>query len=270
MSSSPSATAAYIMEDPREGSRLEQKIDPDVWVQTYLEPHLFPGAQVLDVGCGPGTILRAAASSDRRARGVGIDLGPVRIRQAKEKNLDNRSLQFFRGDVQELQFESGTFDVVYSRMLLQDVPDKEKAVAEMVRVCKPGGTVLMQDLDGQLVWHYPEDALMQQTVTRVLGSLQHSGFDPFVGRKLFWLGRNAGLDNVRVQVECYHLIAGAIDPDLFKQWELKLEIAKPRMQEALGSGYEAGEEVRRFLSYLRRPDTLTYSNVFTVAGEKPR
>ncbi|MGH6621609.1 MAG: hypothetical protein ACREF6_18840, partial [Alphaproteobacteria bacterium] len=152
----------------------------------------------------------------------------------------------------------------------QYVPDKERAVAEMVRVCKPGGTVLMQDLDGQLVWHYPEDALMQQTVTRVLNSLEQSGFDPFVGRKLFWLARNAGLDDVRVQVECYHLIAGAIDPTLSKQWELKLEIAKPRMQEVLGSDYEAGEEVRRFLGYLRRPDTLTYSNVFTVAGEKPR
>jgi SAM-dependent methyltransferase len=267
---SPVPSAAYIMEDPREGSRLEQKIDPDAWFQTYLEPHLFPGAQVLDVGCGPGTILRAATSNDRRARGVGIDLGAVRIRQAQEKNVDNRSLQFFRGDVQELQFGSGTFDVVYSRMLLQYVPDKEKAVGEMVRVCKPGGTVLMQDLDGQLVWHYPEDALMQQTVSRVLNRLQQSGFDPFVGRKLFWLARNAGLDNVRVKVECYHLIAGAIDPTLFKQWELKLEIAKPRMQEALGSDYEAEEEVRRFLSYLRRPDTLTYSNVFTVAGEKPR
>src|SRR5687767_4395523 len=268
MSSSPSG--AYIMEDPREGSRLEQKIDPDAWVQTYLEPHLFPGAQVLDVGCGPGTILRAAASPDRRARGVGIDLGPVRIRQAKEKNHDNRSLQFFRGDVQELQFESCTFDVVYTRMLLQYVADKEKAVAEMVGVCKPGGTVLLQDLDGQLVWHYPEDALMQQTVTRVLGSLRDSGFDPFVGRKLFWLARNAGLDNIRVVGEVYHLIAGPIEPAILKQWELKLAIAKPRMQEALGSGYEADEEIRRFLGFLRRPDTLTYSNVFTVAGEKPR
>ena len=267
---SPLPSAAYIMEDPREGSRLEQKIDPAVWVQKYLQPHLFAGAQVLDAGCGPGTILRAAASTGRRARGVGIDLGAVRVRQAQEKNGDHQGLQFFRGDVQELEFGSGTFDVVYSRMLLQYVPDKEKAVGEMVRVCKPGGTVMMQDLDGQLVWHYPEDALMQQTVTRVLDSLQRSGFDPFVGRKLFWLARNAGLDNVRVQVEVYHLIAGAIDPALFRQWELKLEIAKPRMQEALGSDYEAGEEARRFLSYLRRPDTLTYSNVFTVVGEKPR
>ena len=266
---SSSASAAYIMEDPREGSRLEQKVAPQTWVETYLRPHLFPGAQVLDVGCGPGTILGAAASAGA-ARGTGVDLGPIRIRQARENNADNPRLTFVRGDVQELQFGSGTFDVVYSRMLLQYVPDKERAVAEMVRVCKPGGIVLIQDLDGQLVWHYPEDALMQQTVTRVLASLRDSGFDPFVGRKLFWLARNAGLDSIRVQSEVYHLIAGAIDASLFRQWELKLAIAKPRMQEALGSGYEAEEEVRRFLSFLRRPDTLTYSNVFTVAGEKPR
>lgn len=264
------SSVAYIMEDSREGSRLEQKIDPEAWVHSYLEPHLFPGAQVLDVGCGPGTILGAATAPARRARGTGVDLAPLRIRQAQQKNADNTRTQFVRGDVQELQFGSGAFDVVYSRMLLQYVPDKEKAVGEMVRVCKPGGTVLMQDLDGQLVWHYPEDALMQQTVARVLNSLRQSGFDPFVGRKLFWLARNSGLDNIRVQAECYHLIAGAIDPALYRQWELKLAIARPRMQEALGSGYEADEEVRRFLSYLRRPDTLTYSNVFTVAGEKPR
>jgi SAM-dependent methyltransferase len=267
---SPVLSSAYIMEDPREGSRLEKKIDPEAWVKAYLEPHLFAGARVLDVGCGPGTILRAASSAGRRASGTGIDVGPVRIRQAQQKHSDVARLQFFRGDVQELEFESGAFDVVYSRMLLQYVPDKEKAVAEMVRVCKPGGTVLMQDLDGQLVWHYPEDALLQQTVARVLNSLQQSGFDPFVGRKLFWFARNAGLDNVQVKVECYHLIAGAIDPALFTQWELKLEIAKPRMQAALGSDYEAEEEIRRFLSYLKRPDTLTYSNMFTVTGEKPR
>jgi ubiquinone/menaquinone biosynthesis C-methylase UbiE len=258
------------MEDPREGLRLEQKIDAAAWVRSYLEPHLFSGAQVLDVGCGPGVILRAAAAGDRRIQGTGIDLAPPRIQLARDKNAGNRRLEFVRGDVQELEFESGRFDVVYSRMLLQYVPDKEKAVAEMVRVCKPGGTVIMQDLDGQLVWHYPEDALMQQTITRVLTHLQRKGFDPFVGRKLFWLARSAGLDNVQVRAECYHLIAGAITPDLFKQWELKLEIAKPRMQEALGSDYEAEEEVRRFLSYLRRADTLSYSNVFTVVGEKPQ
>jgi SAM-dependent methyltransferase len=258
------------MEDPREGSRLERKVDPDAWLTKYLAPHLAAGAHVLDVGCGPGTILGALTKTNSTYFGTGIDLGSERIRQANQKNAGNRRLRFRVGDAQELEFECSTFDVVYARMLLQYVRDKEKAVAEMVRVCKPGGTVVMQDLDGQLVWHYPEDALMTQCVTRVLGSLEQTGFDPFVGRKLFWLARNSGLDNVRVQVEGYHLIAGTIDPAQYKQWELKLEIAKTRMQEALGSAYEADEEIRRFLNYLRRPDTLTYSNVFTVAGEKPR
>ncbi len=258
------------MEDPREGSRLERKVDPGAWQQRYLAPYLTAKAHVLDVGCGPGTILRAMTEAHKTTMGTGVDVGINRIRRAEENNGGNHRLRFRLGDVQELDFDSGAFDVVYSRMLLQYVRDKERAVSEMVRVCKPGGTVLMQDLDGQLVWHYPEDALMRQTVSRVLTSLEQSGFDPFVGRKLFWLARNAGLDNVQVQVECYHLIAGEIDPTVFKQWELKLEIAKSRMKEALGSAYEADEEIRRFLSYLRRPDTLTYSNVFTVSGEKPR
>ena len=179
-------------------------------------------------------------------------------------------MQFVQGDVQQMQFPSGSFDLVYSRMLLQYVPNREKAISQMVRVAKPGGTVLMHDLDGQLMWHFPEDPLMQQTIERVLSSLAKSGFDPLVGRKLFWHARNAGLENIKVKVEVYHLIAGEVDQETLEQWKMKLEIAKPRMAEALGSEYEAGEEIRRFLGYLRRPDTLTYCNAFTVTGQKPR
>ncbi len=261
---------AYIMEDPRELSRLERKVNPDAWMKKYLEPYLSPGAEVLSAGCGPGNILRAAVASHPTIKGTGIDISPTRIRQTKEKHRGNPRLRFFCGDVQRMEFACSEFDVVYSRMLLQYVADKEKTVAEMVRVCRPGGTVLMQDLDGQLVWHYPEDDLMKQTVDRVLASLAETGFDPFVGRKLFWLARHAGLENIKVQAECYHLIAGEIDAATYGQWELKLEIARPRMAEALGSDYEAEEEIRRFLTYLRRPDTLTYSTVFTVAGRKPQ
>jgi len=258
------------MEDPREATRLEKKVNPDAWMRKYLEPHLFSGAQVLSAGCGPGNILRSMVTSHPTVKGTGVDISPARVRQTKEKHRGNPRLRFFCGDVQRMEFGCSEFDVVYSRMLMQYVADKEKAVCELVRVCKPGGVVLMQDLDGQLVWHYPEDGLMKQTVDRVLTSLAETGFDPFVGRKLFWLARNAGLENIQVKVECYHLIAGEIDAATFEQWELKLEIARPRMAQALGSEYEAEEEIRRFLKYLRRPDTLTYSNVFTVAGEKPR
>lgn len=168
-----------------------------------------------------------------------------------------------------MQFPAASFDIVYCRMLLQYLRDKERAVQEMVRVCRPGGTVLLQDLDGQLLWHYPEDPGLQRALEKSMAALAETGFDPFVGRKLFWLGRKAGLENLRVQVESYHLIAGEIAPDLLKQWELKFDIARTRMIRIFGSESEAKECSRKFLEYLRRPDTLTYSTVFTVTGEKP-
>jgi len=265
------ATAAeYIMEDPREALRLELKVDPDAWTQKYLAHRVCPGAEVLSVGCGPGVILRAVTNLDSSIRATGIDVSEDRLRQAMEKNRGNSRVRFVCGDAQSMEFRSNSFDLVYCRMLLQYLKEKEQAVSEMARVCKPGGTVLLQDLDGQLLWHYPEDAAVKQTLEKVVTALAATGFDPFVGRKLFWLARNAGLKNIDVQVECYHLIAGEANPNILKQWEMKLEIAKPQLARVLGSESKAKEQSRAFLEYLRRPDTLTYSNVFTVTGEKPR
>jgi hypothetical protein len=53
-----------------------------------------------------------------------------------------------------------------------------------------------------------------------------------------------------------------------KQWELKLEIAKAQLAQVFGGESEARNHIRAFLEYLSRPDTLTYSTVFTVTGEK--
>ena len=138
----------------------------------------------------------------------------------------------------------------------------------MVRVCRPGGTVMFQDLDGQLLWNYPEDPTVQVAVEKVVAGLAKTGFDPFVGRKLFSLAHKAGLTNIKVQVEPYHLIAGEIQPGILKQWQLKIEIALPQIARVLGSDHAAREYGRKFIEYLCRPDTLTYSNVFTVTGRK--
>jgi ubiquinone/menaquinone biosynthesis C-methylase UbiE len=262
------ATADYIMEDPREAMRLELKVDPHAWVQKYVACRIRAGAHVLSVGCGPGVILREVCALDPSIRATGLDISDERVQEAIQKNRQNAQANFVRGDAQAMDFAPNSFDLVYSRMLLEYLKDKEGAVREMVRVCKPGGAVLLQDLDGQLLWHYPEDRVVQGTVEKVVRALAATGFDPFVGRKLFSLAHRAGLRNIDVQVECYHLIAGEIEPAILDQWELKLEIAGPQLARLLGSESEAREQSRRFLEYLCRPDTLTYSTAFTVTGEK--
>jgi len=258
----------YIMEDPREAKRLEAKVDAYAWVQKYVAHRVGAGAEVLSVGCGPGVILREMVELGKSIKATGLDVSADRIQEAKERHRGVEAMSFVRGDAHAMEFPSNRFDLVYSRMLIEYLKDKQQAVREMVRVCRPGGTVLLQDLDGQLLWHYPEDSDLQRDSEKVVNALAATGFDPFAGRKLFSFAQKAGLQHIDVQVESYHLIAGVVGPEILKQWELKLEIAAPQLTKVLGSETAGKEHAQRFLEYLRRPDTLTYSTVFTVSGKK--
>ena len=258
----------YIMDDPREAMRLEIKVDPEAWVHKYIAHRVSPGFKVLDVGCGPGVILREVADLDPTIHATGLEISPDRVRIAGDKHAESSRITFATGDAHAMQFASHSFDFVYSRMLFQYLPDKQSALAEIVRVCRPGGTVLLQDLDGQLLWHYPESPVVQRGVETVVKALGKTGFDPFVGRKLFRLAQVAGLENIKVDVECYHLIAGEARPQILEQWKLKLDIAFPQIAQVLGQ-QGAKKQIDSFMEYLQRPDTLTYSTVFTVVGEKP-
>jgi ubiquinone/menaquinone biosynthesis C-methylase UbiE len=259
----------YIMEDPREAQRLLDKVDPQAWITKFLEPLLPQVRSVLSVGCGPGVFLRELAERHPEIEVMGVDMSPSRVRDAEKRLHDLPNARTCVGNALSLPFEADSFDLVFSRFLMEYLPDKPRGVQEMARVCRPGGKLLLQDLDGQLMWHYPEDMELQKNIERVLNHLARTGFDPFVGRKLFSLCLEATLKNISVQVDPYHLYAGSIDEKQFLQWQTKLEIARPQLVAALGSEDAAQDYSRRFLEYLRHPETLTYSCLFTVMATKP-
>lgn len=258
----------YFMDDPREARRLAEKVDPVAWAKRFWLPCLGENAHVLDVGCGPAVILAAAAQLRPDVQAVGVDRSEKRVQAANVmiSSLANASVR--QADAVSLPFSGNEFDFVSCRFLLEYLEERERAVREMVRVCKPGGTVLLQDLDGQLVWHYPVDQGLEGDLAQVLSVLAKTGFDPFVGRKLFSLSRNAGLQNIQVQVEPYHLIVGRAPVAELDLWELKLDIAQAAIAQALGSQEAAKDLKSRFLGFLSREDTLTYSVLFSVCGEK--
>lgn len=199
---------------------------------------------------------------------AGVDLSASRIRDAEQRLNGLPNARACVGEATHLPFDDNSFDMVFSRFLVEYLPDKMAAVREMARVCRPGGMVMLQDLDGQLVWHFPEDPAIQQATEQVVNFLANTGFDPFVGRKLFSFCLGAKLEEVRVQVDPYHLYAGTINEEEFANWQSKLDIARPQIKTALGSDEAAQKFSERFLEYLRNPTTLTYSCLFTVTAIK--
>jgi len=78
----------------------------------------------------------------------------------------------------------------------------------MARVCSPGGKSCFSDLDGQLVWHFPEDAELQLATERVLSHLASTVLTLLWAETISVLCLGTTLTDIRVQVDPYHLYAG--------------------------------------------------------------
>jgi ubiquinone/menaquinone biosynthesis C-methylase UbiE len=99
----------------------------------------------LDVACGPGSVVVAFAPRVRRA--IGLDYTEAMLSQARQ--LAARSAvanaEWHRGDVYALPFSDGAFDIVSCRYAFHHLLEPARAFAEMVRVCRPGGRIVLCD-----------------------------------------------------------------------------------------------------------------------------
>jgi len=259
--------SVYFMEHPTEGARLTAKVDAEAWAEQYFSDLDERSRRVLDVGCGPAVLLRALARRRPQDTLLGIDRSDARLVLARENLRDVPQASLRWGDATALPVESGSFDVVYSRFLFQYLRNPQRVMHELARACAPGGEVMLQDLDGQVTCHYPINATLETLLMRALEGLAATGFDPLVGRKLYHMACRAGLQDVRVEVEPYHLIAGAASVPEMDRWRHKLQNAHAALEQTIGAD-GAAELTERLLMHLADPDTLTYSVLFTVRGRK--
>jgi SAM-dependent methyltransferase len=101
---------------------------------------LRAGQSMLDVACGTGVVSVTAARLG--ARVTGLDLTPELLERARENALIARlEINWREGDVEKLPFADSSFDVVLSQFGHIFAPQPEVAIAEMLRVLKPGGTI---------------------------------------------------------------------------------------------------------------------------------
>jgi SAM-dependent methyltransferase len=99
-----------------------------------------PGQHVLDVACGTGVVAVTAARHG--AQVTALDLTPELLAAGRENaRLASVDIEWHEGDVEQLPFEAGTFDVVVSQFGHMFAPQPDVAVAEMLRVLRPGGMI---------------------------------------------------------------------------------------------------------------------------------
>jgi ubiquinone/menaquinone biosynthesis C-methylase UbiE len=98
------------------------------------------GAHWLDVGCGTGILTELISGSCAPASLIAVDPSEAQVAHAR-KGSTLRKAEFRLADVQELPFADASFDVVASALVINFVPDRERAMSEMRRVARPGGLI---------------------------------------------------------------------------------------------------------------------------------
>ena len=191
----------------------------------FLAPQ--PGETVLDLGSGPGLdVLLAARHVGPAGRVIGVDMTPAMLERARANaaKVGVSHVEFREGRLEALPVESGTVDAVTSNCVINLVPDKRAVFAEIARVLRPGGRVVISDilLDGRLPSAVEKDVLSY--VGCVSGAMRREEYFALVGA--------AGLERVEVLRDVDYL-AGLIEaaPDEVRALEARTGIKR---EEVLG------------------------------------
>ena len=180
----------YIMESNREGQRIEAKTDKQLLIEQLLWVGLKSNAKVMDLGCAAGTTSRIIKEIlGESGQIVGIDASETRINEARAIS-DN--VEYRVGNAEKLPAQNEEFDATWSRFTFEYLKNPLLALQEMARVTKKGGTVAVADIDGYCLWNYPIEAEFENEITETILFLGKSGFDPFIGRKLYSLFKQVG------------------------------------------------------------------------------
>lgn len=267
------STDSYLIDSDAEMLRLERQAAIYGTADDLAHLALRPTDRVLDAGCGSGQITRTIAAAVPQGRATGIDREPRYIdyarRRAQAEGLSN--IAFAEGNLLALPFETGEFDVVWSKHVLQWIRQPEAALAEFVRVTRPGGCVVAANFDGFLLQHFPEDPVVQANTQRWFDAARaEMGFDNWIGRKLPSLFQAAGLTDIRVDTMPDKAFSG-LGGDAERQWNMQVQWDATRAfsTRVFGSEAAALEAQRRFLERFADPAVYFHCTMFYVQGRVP-
>jgi SAM-dependent methyltransferase len=181
----------------------------------YLLPELRPGLDLLDVGCGPGTITADFARLVAPGRVVGMDRSEEVLAMAREHAAERGvEITFEPGDVYALAYPDDSFEIVHAHQVLQHLADPVAALKEMRRVARPGGIVAARDGDYSCFSWGPLDPKLDRWLELYRAVARKNGGEPDAARFLKRWALDAGFTDIRMSSSSWTFA----DPESCEWW----------------------------------------------------
>ena len=259
----------YTLHSEHECDRLELQARI-AGIGDHIRYMRIPGrANILDAGCGSGSMARLLASRHPDASVIGFDLNGSYLDYARRiaANEGLANISFREGDIQALPFADASFDLIWSKHVLFFVPRIEDALREFRQTIRPGGQVVIALENWPGIVLDPQDLELRTTLLQVGQGLG----DISITNRLLTMLMQAGFVDLSVEIEASkpYSIIGSIDSDRRLSHATEMDAARSYVAQVLGSEAARDEFYDAWFGYLDRADTSTVLPIWFFRGTVP-
>jgi SAM-dependent methyltransferase len=230
------------------------------------------GSRVLDVGCGPIGILRLLSERvGSKGEVVGLEREPRFVEMARREveRLGLTNVIVVQADALSNGLDRESFDLVHERLVMVNVPERERLLSEMVALVAPGGAIALEDIDNVSWLCQPEHPSWTALLHGFHTVFQAGGGEPFMGRRLPGLLLDAAVSDVRARVH-----TELPQPGQYRRTHLISLVASLRdkfVAMNVMSEEELESHITALAGHLADPRTLVIEKLFVQAwGRKTR
>jgi SAM-dependent methyltransferase len=158
------------------------------------------GSQVLEAGCGVGAQTVILAGHSPGASFTSIDISPASLAQARDRTrrAGYANVTFQQADLFRLPYRADGFDHVFVCFVLEHLRDPLAALAELMRVLRPGGSLSVVEGDHGSAYFHPDSDHARRAIQCLIDLQRQGGGDALIGRRLYPLLVRAGYREVAV------------------------------------------------------------------------
>ena len=252
------AIGKYVMHGGVQGRdrlRLLSDVMGPYTLKLLNDVRIPAGSVCLDLGCGGGDVTyELARVAGPTGRVIGVDLDEIKLDIARQESqkMGLANITFEMRDITAWEPEE-SFDVIYARFLLTHLANPGNLVAAMRRYLRPNGVLIIEDIDFRGHFAEPECPALQRYIEFYTKSVQLRGADPNIGPRLPGLLRNAGLEDVQMNLFHPATLQGGIK--LLTCVTLE-NIAETIIADGLTTEHELKETIRELYEFARDPHTV--------------
>ncbi len=271
----------YLMESQQEAERLDLKTNRQ---EAYKQlgdlglNRLSGSPHIVDAGCGSGAVSKVMAeiALEKYAHFHFslLDTSEERLNEAKKKlkcDPKRAIFNFVPCHLESIPLKSNSVDFIFSRFVFEYLKDPEIVFKEFVRILKPGGKLVIGDLDYNMMTHYPIDTELEHQLKEILSVLSDMKLlDPYAGRRLYHYFYTHSMKKKKVHLYAHHLFYDRMSDVDWKNWEAKFKmIIQINEKKKLPLNFDIHKFLDRFKEFMHSTKRFSYTPLIFVEGEKP-